>query len=325
MNRFVLRQSLLLLLAAVIWGFAFVAQSVGMEYIGPFTFNAVRNLIGGVVLLPCIAFLQKMNRSSVVACKEKSAPEEKEQPAPEHYTAGRGRFGVDKVLLTGGICCGVLLFVSCNLQQIGIQYTTVGKAGFITAMYIVIVPLLGIFWKRKVGARVWMAVAIAVAGLYMLCMTDGSFRFQKGDLLVLACALTFSFHILTIDYFAPKVDGVKMSCIQFFVCGILSAICMFLWEEPDFYMVLKAWLPVLYAGVLSCGVAYTLQIIGQRGMNPTAASLILSLESVISAIAGWAILEQEFSGREIWGCICMFGAIVLVQLPERNTQKKTKA
>lgn len=298
MNKFVLRQSLLLLLTATIWGVAFVAQSVGMEYIGPFTFNAVRNAIGGLVLIPCIGFLQKMRMG-----EEKWGP-----------TTNKEK----KILVAGGVSCGVLLFIASNLQQVGIQYTTVGKAGFITAMYIVIVPLLGIFLKRKAGIKVWCAVAIAVVGLYMLCMIDGGFSLQKGDLFVLICAVAFSVHILVVDYFAPKVDGVKMSCIQFFVCALLSGICMILFEEPDMTQILQAWVPVLYAGVLSCGVAYTLQIVGQKGMNPTVASLILSLESVVSVIAGWLILQQTFSRRELLGCSLMFVAIVLAQLPEKS-------
>lgn len=304
MNKFVLRQSLLLLLTAVIWGVSFVAQSVSTDYIGAFTFNAVRNLLGAVVLIPCIWVLKKVNRNE--------APVDNRSAAQQTKEAGR------KNLLTGGISCGVLLFIASNLQQIGIQYTTVGKAGFITAMYIVLVPVLGIFLKKKVSARVWGAVVIAVAGLYMLCMTDGSFSLQKGDFLVLLCALVFTLHILVIDYFSPKVDGVKMSCIQFFVCALLSGICMLLFEEPDLALILAAWVPVLYAGVLSCGVAYTLQIVGQKGMNPTVASLILSLESVVSVIAGWIILGEALSGRELLGCALMFAAIILVQLPAKK-------
>ncbi len=298
MNRFVLRQSLLLLLTATIWGVAFVAQSVGMEYIGPFTFNAVRTAIGAVVLLPCISFLQKIRPGKAV--RETGEKQSK------------------KTLLTGGISCGVLLFIASNLQQVGIQYTTVGKAGFITAMYIVLVPVFGLFLKKKAGVRVWSAVVIAVVGLYLLCVTEGSFSLQKGDVLVLACAAAFSVHILAVDYFAPKADGVKLSCIQFFVCALLSGVCMLLFENPDVTQILRAWVPVLYAGVLSCGVAYTLQIVGQKGMNPTVASLILSLESVVSVIAGWVILKQALSGRELLGCILMFAAIVFVQLPEKK-------
>ena len=201
----------------------------------------------------------------------------------------------------------------------GIQYTTVGRAGFITACYIVIVPILGHFFlSKKCGATIWIAVALALAGLYLLCITDG-FSVGKGDLLVMVCSLLFSLHILVIDYFSPKVDGVKMSCIQFLVCGILSGIPALIFESPDLAGIFAAKIPVLYAGVMSCGVAYTLQIVGQKNMNPTVASLILSLESCISVIAGWLILGQNLSSREIFGCVLMFGAIILAQLPQKGT------
>lgn len=295
MNHFVLRQSLLLFLTATIWGIAFVAQSVGMDYVEPFTFITARNMIGAVVLLPCIGFLKRF--------KEKETQEIRKESK--------------KTLIIGGISCGVLLFIASSLQQFGIQYTTVGKAGFITAMYIVLVPVFGIFLHKKAGLRIWAAVVIAVAGLYLLCMTDGSLMLQTGDLLVLACAVVFSFHILVIDYFSPKTDGVKLSCIQFFTCAVLSAIGMIFFEEPKMSDILAAWLPILYAGVMSSGVAYTLQIIGQKGMNPTVASLILSLESVVSLLAGWVILGQRLSGRELVGCALAFVAIIIVQLPAK--------
>ena len=305
MNKYTLRQSVLLLLTAAIWGVAFVAQSVGMDYVGPFTFNTVRSLIGGIVLIPCIVLLKRINAGS----KDTAG-------AAEHASGDPA--GQRKVLLTGGVACGVLLCIASNLQQFGIVYTSVGKSGFITAMYIVLVPVIGIFLKKKAGVKIWCSVAIAVCGLYLLCMTDNGFSIQKGDLLLLLGAVAFSFHILTIDYFSPKVDGVKMSCIQFFTCGILSMVCMFLFEQPQIGAILQAWMPIVYAGVLSCGVAYTLQIVGQKGMNPTVASLILSMESVISVIAGWLILHQKLSGRELLGCVLMFVAIILVQLPERK-------
>ena len=305
MNKYTLRQSMLLLLTAAIWGVAFVAQSVGMDYVGPFTFNTVRSLIGGIVLIPCIVLLKRINAGS----KDTAG-------AAEH--ASEDPSGQRKVLLTGGVACGVLLCIASNLQQFGIMYTSVGKSGFITAMYIVLVPVVGIFLKKKAGVKIWCSVAIAVCGLYLLCMTDNGFSIQKGDLLLLLGAVAFSFHILTIDYFSPKVDGVKMSCIQFFTCGILSMVCMFLFEQPQIGAILQAWMPIVYAGVMSCGVAYTLQIVGQKGMNPTVASLILSTESVISVIAGWLILHQKLSGRELLGCVLMFAAIILVQLPERK-------
>ena len=287
-----IKGSLLLFLAAIIWGVAFVAQSVGMDYVGPFTFNCVRTLIGGLVLIPCIAIL---NRGKV---KKKTDFTEK------------------KRLLLGGICCGVALTTGSTLQQFGIMYTTVGKAGFITAFYIIIVPILGLFLGKKCGLSVWISVVIALAGLYFLCITDG-FSIGKGDIYVFLGAIAFSIHILVIDHFTQFNDGVKMSCIQFFVCGILCFVPMMLFEHPEISMILLAWKPILYAGVMSCGVAYTLQIVGQKNMNPTVASLILSLESVTSVIAGFLVLHQNLSHRELIGCGLMFVAIVLAQLPQK--------
>lgn len=281
----------MLLLTAVIWGVAFVAQSAGMDYVGPFTFNAVRSIIGGFVLIPCIFILNHG--------KEKSAP------------------GSRKDLILGGVSCGVMLAAASSFQQFGIQYTSVGKAGFITAMYILLVPLLGLLFGKRVPGRVWIAVGIAVVGMYLLCVTEG-FSIAFGDILVMVCALLFAVHILVIDHFSPRVDGVKMSCIQFFTCGVLCSIGMFLTEQPSMQSILDAWMPILYAGVMSCGVAYTLQIIGQRDTDPTVASLILSLESVISVLAGWALLHQALSLRELGGCALVFCAIILAQLPEKN-------
>ena len=226
------------------------------------------------------------------------------------------------MLLAGGVCCGVCLFAASNFQQFGIRYTTVGKAGFITACYIVIVPVIGIFLKKACGRLLWVSVAMAVVGLYFLCMTE-TLTIGKGDFQVFICALLFSLHILVIDYFSPRTDGVKMSCIQFFVCGILSGIAMLFTEEPHLADIFAAWIPILYAGIMSCGVAYTLQIVGQKGMNPTVASLILSLESCISVLAGWLILGQKLSVRELSGCLIMFGAIILAQLPGKQEKSST--
>lgn len=296
------RNALMLVLTAFIWGTAFVAQSVGMDYLGPFTFNGVRSLIGGVALLPCILLLNRWNRKD-------SAEEEVEKSR--------------KDLLVGGTACGLLLFAASSLQQIGIQYTTAGKAGFITAFYIVIVPVLGIFLRKRIGWKVWIAVVIALFGLYFLCITE-SFTIGRGDGLIFLCALVFSLHILVIDHFAPRTDGVKMACIQFFVCGIVSLPFMFCLETPSIAGILAGGVPILYAGVLSCGVAYTLQIIGQKNMNPAVASLILSLESCFSVLAGWLVLGENLSCRESVGCILMFTAIILAQLPDKKEQKQTK-
>ncbi len=295
------KNAFMLILTAFIWGTAFVAQSVGMDYLGPFTFNGVRSLIGGVALIPCIWLLQKLN--------DKSEP----------VTEERNR----KDLLIGGISCGVLLFAASSLQQVGIQYTTAGKAGFITAFYIVFVPVLGIFLGKKTGWKVWTAVILALAGLYFLCITE-KFTIGKGDIFLFACALVFSLHILVIDYFSPKVEGVKMSCIQFLVCGIISLPFMFLLEIPKMGAIVDAAWPLLYAGVLSCGVAYTLQIIGQKNVNPAIASLILSLESCFSVLAGWVILGEKLSVRESIGCILMFAAIILAQLPDKKDKEMAK-
>lgn len=288
-------KSILLLITAVIWGAAFVAQSVGMEHIGPFTFTCVRNILGGLVLIPCISILNKWKG------RQESQTGEK-QPQDR------------RSLLVGGICCGIVLCMASNLQQVGILHTTVGKAGFITALYIVIVPVMGLFFKRKCGIQVWLGVFIALAGFYLLS-TKGGLRPELADIYLLGSAFLFSVHILIIDHFSPKVDGVKLSCLQFFVCGILSGIIMLFTETTDMADILAAWKPIVYAGVLSSGVAYTLQIIGQKDFNPTVASLILSLESVFSALAGWLILHQALSGRELLGCVLIFCAILLAQIP----------
>lgn len=313
MNGYAVRQSLLLFLTAVIWGVAFVAQSAGMEHLGPFTYNGVRSLLGGLVLLPCIALLGRIQGRNMPEQKEDSCLPGSGEPAGVKGT------GDNRQLLTGGLCCGVILFAASNFQQFGIQYTTVGKAGFITAMYILIVPILGLLLHKKVGLQVWIGVIFGVTGLYLLCMKD-SIRLEKGDALVLICAFIFSLHILVIDHFSQKVDGVKMSCIQFWVCGILSLICSLLFESPDLNSILISWLPVCYGGIMSCGVAYTLQIVGQKGMNPTVASLILSLESVVSVIAGFVLLGQAMSRRELFGCLMMTMAILFAQLPDKKKQ-----
>ena len=294
-----IRQNLFPVLAALIWGTAFVAQSVSAGYVPPLTFGAVR----------CsMAFAALALGFGVVRLVQKKKAPEKVEPLANS----------PKDLVLGGICCGVALATASFLQQSGISGgTSAGKAGFITALYIVLVPILGLFLHKKVTVAVWISVALAAVGLYFLCMNE-ALTIEKSDLMVILCSLAFAVHILVIDHFSPLVDGVKMSCIQFFVCGILSGIPALLFEKPDLTDILAAKVPVLYAGIMSCGVAYTLQIIGQKNMNPTVASLILSLESCISVIAGWLILGQNLNSREIGGCILMFGAIILAQLPQKE-------
>lgn len=306
-----IRNSLLLFLTATIWGSAFVAQSVAMDLIGPFTFVCVRNLIGAGVLLPVIWF---MNRGREKALRSR---EDFRAGAPDG--ALREQSGSRKDLILGGICCGFFLFTASMAQQIGIMHTSVGKAGFLTACYILIVPVLGIFTGKKCGKLVWLGVVFALVGLYLLCMTE-KLTIGTGDVWVLACAVLFSFHIMTIDHFVVKADGVKMSCIQFFVCGILGLVFMMILEHPQITDIVQAWQSILYAGVLSSGVGYTLQIVGQKDMNPTVASLIMSLESVMSVVAGFIALHEVLTGRELLGCLLMFCAIILAQLPEKQKE-----
>lgn len=294
-----LRSSLMLTLTALIWGVAFVAQSEGMNYVGAFTFNACRFIIGGLVLIPCIFFLRKVNGN------------QREQMSREEESRQR-RTGI-----IGGLCCGIFLCLGSTLQQFGIAQTTVGKAGFITSLYIIIVPVLGLFLRRKVGVNIWISVAIAAVGMYLLCITEG-LSISRGDFLVLLCAFGFSLHILVIDYFSPKADGVLISCVQFFTAGGISCIFMFIFEQPSWTAIFSAWAPVLYAGVMSCGVAYTLQVVAQKNIEPTIATLIMSLESVFSLLAGWILLGQKLSGKELFGCVLVFGAILLAQMPERR-------
>lgn len=293
MGKLQIRNSILLFLAAVIWGCAFVAQSVGMEYIEPFTFSTLRSFIGSIVLLPCIGLFAKQKNTGTSRPKEDK-----------------------KTLLKSGLICGVLIFTAVNLQQIAILHTSVGKSGFLTALYIVIVPMIGIFIGKRPGKKLLIAVLCAVIGMYLLCMKSGSLKLEFADILLLLCALVFALHIMTVDHYSGQVDGVKLSCIQFFICGVLSAVLMLCLETPSFSAICSAWPPVLYTGVLSTGVAYTLQIIGQKGLNPVVASLLMSLESVVSALAGWLILGQVLTGRELLGCAVMFAAIILAQLPE---------
>ena len=302
------RNSFLLVLAAFIWGIAFVAQSTGGNAVGPYTFNCIRSVIGGIVLLPVIRLSDRLHWSR------------KRPVSREDW----------RILLTGGVACGIALSIASNLQQVGIYMgSPVGKAGFLTACYILIVPILGLFLKKKCGWNIWLGIVIAVAGLYLLCIQE-SFSIQFSDFLLLLCALSFAVQILIIDHFIDRVDGVRLSCIQFIVSGIISAVPMLfvdmgrsvseIAEWASAFAAPYAWIPILYAGILSNGVAYTLQIIGQRGLNPTVASLLMSLESVFSMLAGWILLNEALSGREILGCILIFIAVVLAQSPLTQTE-----
>ena len=278
----------MLLSASLIWGVAFVAQSAGMQYVGPYTFTAVRSVLAAIGLGILIIVLDRTNMKSKNNDK--------------------------KVLWRAGIILGVVMTIASNLQQIGLVTTSAGKAGFITSLYIVLVPVFGLFLKRHPHPMLWVSVLIALVGLYFLSIR-GDFSMSQGDLLVLASAVAFTFQILLVDHYSPKVDIIRLNCIQFAVMALLSAVPMLFLEKPTVSAVSDAWLPIVYAGIFSgCG-AYTLQMLGQRRVEPAAASLLLSPENVFSALAGWVILGQVLSVRELLGCALVFAAIILSQLP----------
>ena len=303
------KNTFLLFLAAFIWGIAFVAQSSAAEYIRPFTFNGIRCLIGGFTLIPFIIISRAKNRNSLTQ--------------GETFDIFR-LFSRKELLLSlpGGIACGICLCLGSTLQQFGIEQTTVGKAGFITALYIVFVPIVSaLFFRKKITLPVVGSVFLGLIGLFLLCIKEG-FSISTGDFYVLLCSFAFTAHILVIDHFSVRADGVILSCLQFFVCGLISLPFILFLERPHPALIWEARIPILYAGVMSCGIAYTLQIVGQKNTNPTVASLILSLESVVSVLAGWALLNQRLSLREIAGCIIMFFAILLVNVSDVFTKKK---
>ncbi len=295
------RQVVFPILAAFIWGTAFVAQDLCADSIGTFAFNATRYFIAVLALLVVIAVSDKAkkNRPTPTADEKKAA---------------------NKQLWLGGLCCGVALAIASNFQQAGlVAGTDAGKAGFITALYVVLVPVFGLFFKRKVSLPVWIAVVCSVVALYLLCI-KGDFSLAAGDLLILVCAVCFAVHILVIDHFTAYCDGVKLSCLQFLFAGIISAVCMFLFETVDFAAIWSCILPLLYVGIFSCGVGYTLQILAQKDSNPTVVTILLSLESVFAVIAGAIVLHQQMTAREYIGCVVMFVAVILaqIQFPEKK-------
>lgn len=289
----------MLFLAALIWGFAFAFQSQGMDHMGPMTFNGMRFLIGAIVLVPVIFIFRKPGKRKPV-------------------TAGEV-----KVTVLGGIVCGLCLFAASSLQQFGIQYTSVGKAGFLTTLYIILVPIIGIFFGRKAPVVVWIGAIISVIGMYLLCVSE-TMSINKGDIFAFCCAIVFAFHILSVDCFAPKTNGIVLSCLQFLTSGVCAMICAFIFEQPSVTEIVNGVVPLLYVGVMSSGVAYTLQILGQKNAEPTLASLIMSLESAVSVLGGWLILNQRLTGKELLGCLLMFVAVVGVQIFDVKKSDETK-
>lgn len=304
-----MQSNLLLLLTAVIWGSAFVAQKAG-AVLEPFTYNGLRMLIGGLVLIPVIFLFKAINKNDM---EDERSDEEK---AAEK-----------KTLLIGGISCGIVLCIASNLQQFGLYFDAdAGKAGFITSLYIVIVPVLGLFLKQKVKPIVWGCIALGAFGFYLLTMAGKGegFSLHTGELFVLICAVAFSCHILVVDHFSPKCDGIKLSCIQFLTTGIISLILMAIFETPVLSDIIDCWLPILYCGVFSSGVAYTCQVLGQKHAEPSVASLIMSLESVFAVVFGVLLLGERMTLVEALGCIVIFIAVVIPQLPTKEERLAAK-
>ena len=288
------RANLILLLTSVIWGFAFVAQRSGMQFVGPFTFNAVRFAIGGVLLIPLALYLDRQRRASSLPV------------APANRRA----------LLGGGLLAGVFLFGGASLQQTGLVYTTAGKAGFITGLYVVLVPIIGLAFGQRTAAGTWIGAMLAAVGLYVLSV-QGDLRIQIGDLLVLLGAFLWAGHVLLLGHLSPGSDPVKLACIQFLVCAAFSLLVAILAETITLSGLRQALVPILYAGIMSVGVGYTLQVVGQRHARPSHAAIILSLESVFAVIGGWLLLGEVLSARALFGCALMLTGILVSQLVGR--------
>lgn len=292
-----LKGELLLLLTAIIWGTSFVSQKLGMNYVEPFTFGASRFLLGALVLIPVILIFNKKNNAN---SENKIIYKRKD-------------------LIAGGILCGTALFLGASFQQIGIVYTTAGKAGFITALYIVLVPLFGIFMKKRISKLVWVGVSLATIGLYFLCIKEG-FNIQLGDAIIMAGTIFWALQILIVDAYNDKTEGLKLSCVQFITAGMLSAIAAIIFESPSLETIIDCAGPILYTAVMVVGVAYTLQIIGQKTTDPNVAAIILSLESLFAVISGALFLKETMSIKEIAGCVLMFAAVIITQI---NPKEKT--
>lgn len=305
-----LRANLLLLLTAMVWGAAFVAQVVATDALEPFTFNAVRMLLGALALTPVIRLMDAH------AAKGGS----RQAQSAERVPFSRLTQMQKQTLLRGGLICGVLLMVASSLQQLGISMgASAGKAGFITALYIVLVPLLGLLRGKRVRPLIFVAVALAVGGLYLLCMKE-RFTLEASDLCLILCAFFFSLQILAVDHFSRQTDCVKLSCLQSLVTAILSFVVMLFCEHPTWAALQSCAVPILYAGIMSCAVGYTLQVVAQKDTDPTIASLILCMESVFSVLFGWLILGDRLTFREYLGCAVMLCGILLSQMPERKAK-----
>lgn len=298
-----LRGNILFMITALVWGVSFVSQSVGVEMVKPNTFNGIRMLLGSVVLLPVIFVNDSIKKKNGTFIPQKK----------------------NKYLWIGGVVCGTVLCIASTIQTYGLIYTTAGKGAFITALYIIFVSVIGIFIGKKAGKNTVVGIITALLGMYFLCLYGNALDINKGDIITFFCSIFFAVHIICVDCFSPKVDGVKLSCLQFFTSGILNGIIMLVIEKPAVSDILACTLPILYSGVMSCGVAYTLQIIGQKDTDPTIASILMSFESVFAAISGWVLLSEAMTIFEILGCVLMFAAIIIAQVsPEKIFFKKNQ-
>ncbi|MBQ6401753.1 MAG: DMT family transporter [Firmicutes bacterium] len=316
-NKNRMKGNILLMMTAMIWGTAFVAQKAGMDLLGPIAFNGIRTLVGALSLVPVILITgrSQQRKRQKDQQKTKTQPQDQQKDQQQQDPANR-------TLIIGGICCGLALCAAGNVQQIGLYYTSVSHTGFITALYVVIVPLMGLLLGKRVSPVMWCCVAASAVGLYLLCIPASGFgQVNVGDIIIFVCAICFAVHILIIDHFSPKVDGVKLSCIQFFVAGGVSLILMPFVDPalgfalPTAGNVFASWFTILYAGIVSCGIAFTFQVLGQKDTEPTIASMILCLESVFALLAGMMFLGEMMSLRETVGCVVMFAAIIVANLP----------
>ncbi len=310
MNKKKLTGNLFLLMTSLIWGTAFVAQRVGMDFVGPLTFTAVRFWLGVAVIVPFVFIMKDTDAGSGDTGSNGTGSDDTD-------LSNTGIVKKRKTLLVAGTICGTVIFAASVLQQYGLVFTTAGKTGFITALYIVLVPIFGLFLKQRPGFKCWIGVALGTAGLYFLTMTE-TLTIAWGDFVVLIGAFFWAAHVLFIDHFNPYVDSIKLSIMQFSVCATLATIAMFIFESPSLEAILSGAVPILYAGILSCGVGFTFQILGQKHTSPTVASLILSMEAVFAAIFGFLLLKETMSARELAGCALMFAAVIISQLPDKS-------
>lgn len=323
MNKNPMKGVTLLLIGSFIWGTTFVAQSMGTNHLNAFSFNCIRNVIGVFALIPVLLWQIYTETKNMNSVQNSIIGKNAQNKTPTFTQRLRAIFTRDLIL--GGLSCGTALCLASYFQQVGIEHSTVGKSAFITTLYIILVPLLGLFFKKKLPLQIWCGVILAMIGLYLLCMKDEAFVLTIGDIYLLLCALFFTIQITAVDYYAPKVNCIALSMMQFLVTAILSGMGMIFTELPTLENIWGAMIPLLYAGVLSSGIAYTFQIIGQKHLAPTVASLLMSLESVFATLAGWVVLKEVLTTKELIGCGLVFAAVILTQVPASKIKQQNNS